>query len=320
MNRIFTLFMLCGTLLLGGGCTKEDLSDCHTKVHLNLSYTHNEDNEDRLDELATCGELFLYDAAGTLLEQRALSASEIESGVVNLSVAQAAGEYSAVVWINASGSGDYAFSGEETMPTMRLEVLHENGQVGKPLPNWRPLGELMHGVHKFTTDGKRTPIEGAVSLRKLTNHVNIVLEGAVSGTYANGNPTSYSIQLTGSNGAYGCHADKLSCQRLNYAANYFTDVPDMGTNALVGEFHTLHLTPGDDMRLTVFIGTSTLYDEPLTELLRKAYEAPGGNPSGDTFAEWLWRHDEYILKFDSNMMLTAIKVLDWVSVEDIGGI
>ena len=36
--------------------------------------------------------------------------------------------------------------------------------------------------------------------------------------------------------------------------------------------------------------------------------------------ELLWRNDEWGFKFDANLMLTEVKVLDWIGVEDIGGI
>lgn len=314
------LFIL--PFFVAGGCTKEDTSDCRTAVRLQLSYTHNQDNAEKFDDLVSCGELFLYDGAGALLERRMLSAGEIETGEVSFSVGQEAGKYSAVVWLNASCCDDYVLSGEDTMSTMRLEVLHDNGHVGDSYPNWQPLGELMHGISEFATDGLRTTVDAEISLRKLTNHIHIILDGAAKSTYAVGNPTSYSIQLSGSNGAYDCHADKLACQRLDYGVNYWNNLPDLGVDALIGEFHTLHLVPGDDMRLMVFNGTSTLYDESLTELLQNVYDKGGSdiNPYGDTFSEWLWRFDEYALRFDSNMALTAVKILDWISIESAGGI
>lgn len=304
------------------GCTKENMCDCQTEVRLQLSYEHNKNNTEHFEDLGLCGELFVYDGGGRLLKNRLLDVGEMESGEVEFSVAQEAGNYSAVVWINASCSGDYVFSGVETMSTMRLEVLHDNGLVGTLYPNWQSLGELMHGVYEFTTDGLRTPVEDTVSLRKLTNFIYVVLDGVVGETYVAGSPTSYTIQLMGSNGAYGCYANKLACQRLNYAVNYWTNYPDMRANALVGEFQTLHLIPDDDMRLLVFSGTTMLYNESLTELLRKVFDKGGINinPYGDTFSEWLWRFDEYALRFDSNMTLKAIKLLDWVYLDDIDGL
>lgn len=50
MNRLFTLFTLCVAVLLSGGCTKEDLSDCQTDVTLKLSYTLNPQDRDLWSE------------------------------------------------------------------------------------------------------------------------------------------------------------------------------------------------------------------------------------------------------------------------------
>lgn len=320
MNRLFTLSMLCGMLLLGGGCTKEDLSDCRTKVHFKLSYTHNLHDAELIDgELASCGELFLYDAEGNLIPgyPHRLDAEELAGSThVELSVSQEAARYTAVVWINGVCSGDYSLSGTETLSTHRIDVVHNDGQVGRPAPNY--LGELLHGIEEFTTDGKRTTVEATVHLRRLTNYIRVTLKGAVSSTYAGGNPTPYSIQLTGSNGSYDSRAGKLPGRKLNYYTDYWHSEPGLDKD-LLGVAQTLHLTPGDDTRLTVFGGGgSILYNELLVELLEKVY--PIDNKYNDTFDEWLWRCAEYEFVFDANMVLTDIVALDWHSIEDIGGI
>ena len=83
---------------------------------------------------------------------------------------------------------------------------------------------------------------------------------------------------------------------------------------LTAVFHTLHLT--DDMRLTIWNGTSKLHDYNVRELIELALKEQGEILS----EELLWRNDEWGFKFDANLMLTEVKVLDWIGVEDIGGI
>ena len=283
--------MLCVAVLPSGGCTKEDLSDCQTDVTLKLSYTQNPQDRDLWSETAEFGEFFLYDGStGELVQSRPLGSEEVLNQTVRFKVPQAAGSYTAVVWANHRQE-DYTLEGTGTLGGMRLKLRHENGQVGRPYPNWQELGYVLGGMQTFTTDGQRTPVEGTVSHRKNTNVVQVILQGAVSGMRG-ANPTGYTIQLTGKNG------------------------PDHSVSGsdLTAVFHTLHLT--DDMRLTIWNGTSKLYDENVRDLIRKALESEGGSLS----EELLWRNDEWGFKFDANLMLTEVKVLDWIGVEDIGGI
>lgn len=310
MNRLFTLFTLCGALLLSSGCTKEDLSDCRTDVTLNLSYTLNPQDRDLWSETAEFGEFFLYDrSTGELLQNRTLSQDEVLNQKLRFKVPQGAGSYTTVVWANHRQE-DYTLEGTETLGGMRLKLRHENGQVGRPHPNWREIGYAMGGMHSFTTDDKRTPYEGTVPARKNTNTVHVILQGAAPGTYGP-NPTGYTIQLTGRNGIYNSQNEPMTqeCPSLSYAPDY-----DATGGNLTAFFHTLHLT--DDMRLTIWNGTSKLYDENVRDLIRKALESEGGSLS----EELLWRNDEWGFKFDANLVLTEVKVMDWISVEDIGGI
>ena len=205
---------------------------------------------------------------------------------------------------------DYTLEGTGTLGGMRLKLRHENGQVGRPYPNWQELGYVLGGMQTFTTDGQRTPVEGTVSHRKNTNVVQVILQGAVSGMRG-ANPTGYTIQLTGKNGVYNSQNEPLTQESptLSYTPDHSVSGSD-----LTAVFHTLHLT--DDMRLTIWNGTSKLYDENVRDLIRKALESEGGSLS----EELLWRNDEWGFKFDANLMLTEVKVLDWISVEDIGGI
>ena len=70
------------------------------------------------------------------------------------------------------------------------------------------------------------------------------------------------------------------------------------------------------MRLTIWNGTSKLHDYNVRELIELALKEQGEILS----EELLWRNDEWGFKFDANLMLTEVKVLDWIGVEDIGGI
>lgn len=310
MNKLFNLFMLCGAVLLSGGCTKEDLSECQTDISLKLSYTLNPQDRDLWSETVEFGEFFLYDrATGELLQNRPLSSEEVLTQKLRFKVPQGVGSYMTVVWANHRKE-DYTLEGTETFGAMRLKVRHENGQVGRPYPNWQELGYAMGGVFSFTTDDKRTPVEGSVSLRKTSNAVTVILQGAVAGSRG-ANPTGYAIRLAGKNGVYDSWNEPLTQESptLGYT-------PDHRVNKknLEAVFHTLHLT--EDMRLTIWNGTTKLYDKNVRELIRKAVESEGGTLS----EELLWRNDEWGFKFDANMMLVGVKVLDWVSVEDIGGI
>lgn len=310
MNRLFILFTLCVAVLPSGGCTKEDLSDCQTDVTLRLTYTQNPQDRDLWTETAEFGEFFLYDGStGELVQSRPLGSEEVLNQTVRFKVAQAAGSYTAVVWANHRQE-DYTLEGTETLGGMRLKVRHENGQVGRPYPNWQELGYALGGMQTFTTDGQRTPVEGTVSHRKNTNVVQVILQGAVSGTRG-ANPTGYTIQLTGKNGVYNSQNEPLPQE--SPTLNYIPDHSVSGSD-LTAVFHTLHLT--DDMRLTIWSGSTKLYDENVRDLIRKALESEGGSLSEDL----LWRNDEWGFKFDANLMLTEVKVLDWISVEDIGGI
>ena len=73
------------------------------------------------------------------------------------------------------------------------------------------------------------------------------------------------------------------------------------------------LEPFDDLCRRKGYGNRS---EAIRDLIRKALESEGGSLS----EELLWRNDEWGFKFDANLMLTEVKVLDWISVEDIGGI
>lgn len=310
MNRLFILFTLCVAVLLSGGCTKEDLSDCQTDVTLKLSYTQNPQDRDLWSETAEFGEFFLYDGStGELVQSRSLGSEEVLNQTLRFKVPQAAGNYTAVVWVNHRQE-DYTLEGTETLGAMRLKLQHENGQVGRPYPNWQVLGYALGGMQTFTTDGLRTPVESTVSHRKNTNAVTVILQGAVSGTRG-ANPTGYTIQLTGKNGVYNSQNEPLTQESptLSYTPDHSVKDKD-----LTAVFHTLHLT--DDMRLTIWNGTSKLYDENVRELIELALKEQGEILS----EELLWRNDEWGFKFDANMMLTEVKVLDWIGVEDIGGI
>lgn len=310
MNRLFTLFTLCWAVLQSVGCTKEDLSDCQTDITLQLSYTLNPQDRDLWSETAEFGEFFLYDrSTGRLLQSRALDSDEVLQQALRFKVPQGVGSYTAVVWANHHAE-DYTLEGTETLGSMRLKVRHENGQVGQPYPDWQELGYALGGMYSFTTDDQRTPVEGTVSHRKTTNVVTVILQGAAPGSRG-ANPTGYTIQLTGKNGVYNSLNEPLPQESptLSYTPDYSVSSQD-----LVSVFHTLHLT--DDMRLRVWDGTTSLYDENVRDLIRKAVESEGGTLSEDL----LWRNDEWGFKFDANMMLVGVKVLDWISVEDIGGI
>lgn len=225
-------------------------------------------------------------------------------------VPQAAGSYTAVVWANHRQE-DYTLEGTGTLGGMRLKLRHENGQVGRPYPNWQELGYVLGGMQTFTTDGQRTPVEGTVSHRKNTNVVQVILQGAVSGMRG-ANPTGYTIQLTGKNGVYNSQNEPLTQESptLSYTPDHSVSGSD-----LTAVFHTLHLT--DDMRLTIWNGTSKLYDENVPGSYPQGAGERGRQPEPE---ELLWRNDEWGFKFDANLMLTEVKVLDWISVEDIGGI
>lgn len=310
MNRLFTLFMLCVAVLPSGGCTKEDLSDCQTDVTLKLSYTLNPQDRDLWSETAEFGEFFLYDGStGELVQSRPLGSEEVLNQTVRFKVPQAAGSYTAVVWVNHRQE-DYTLEGTGTLGGMRLKLRHENGQVGRPYPNWQELGYVLGGMQTFTTDGQRTPVEGTVSHRKNTNVVQVILQGAVSGMRG-ANPTGYTIQLTGKNGVYNSQNEPLTQESptLSYTPDHSVKDKD-----LTAVFHTLHLT--DDMRLTIWNGTSKLHDYNVRELIELALKEQGEILS----EELLWRNDEWGFKFDANLMLTEVKVLDWIGVEDIGGI
>ena len=73
------------------------------------------------------------------------------------------------------------------------------------------------------------------------------------------------------------------------------------------------------MRLTIWNGTSKLYDENVRDLIRKCLDKLE-DKGIELTEELMWRNDEWGFKFDANLMLTEVKVLDWIGVEDIGGI
>lgn len=135
--------MLCVAVLPSGGCTKEDLSDCQTDVTLKLSYTQNPQDRDLWSETAEFGEFFLYDGStGELVQSRPLGSEEVLNQTVRFKVPQAAGSYTAVVWANHRQE-DYTLEGTGTLGGMRLKLRHENGQVGRPYPNWQELGYVL---------------------------------------------------------------------------------------------------------------------------------------------------------------------------------
>ncbi len=301
MRRLLYSFLLAAALL-GTGCTKEDLSDCPTEVRLDLNFTYNKDGVDRFASEVSSAEFFLYGQNGELLWSRTLTADEIAAQSLSLSVGPGAASYTAVLWANYT-QVHYDLTGQERTEAMNLALKHADGVVSQ-----RP-GHLLHGTLNFETDAERTPVHRLMSLRKLTNTVHVILEGAMSGT-RNASGTPYSVQLSGSNGAYNYDGSKAASRSLTYLPEY-THYVEGHQQALGADFTTMHLCTGDDMRVTVFNGSQTLYDELLVPLLMQSDEI---NTDED-----LWRYDEYTLLFNANMVLTAIKVLDWTIIDTSDG-
>lgn len=301
MRRLLYSLLLAAALL-GTGCTKEDLSDCPTEVRLDLNFTYNKDGVDRFASEVSSAEFFLYGQNGELLWSRTLTADEIAAQSLSLSVGPGAASYTAVLWANYT-QVHYDLTGQERTEAMNLALKHADGVVSQ-----RP-GHLLHGTLNFETDAERTPVHRLMSLRKLTNTVHVILEGAMSGT-RNASGTPYSVQLSGSNGAYNYDGSKAASRSLTYLPEY-THYVEGHQQALGADFTTMHLCTGDDMRVTVFNGSQTLYDEPLVPLLMQSDEI---NTDED-----LWRYDEYTLLFNANMVLTAIKVLDWTIIDTSDG-
>ena len=233
---------------------------------------------------------------------RTLTADEIAAQSLSLSVGPGAASYTAVLWANYT-QVHYDLTGQERTEAMNLALKHADGVVSQ-----RP-GHLLHGTLNFETDAERTPVHRLMSLRKLTNTVHVILEGAMSGT-RNASGTPYSVQLSGSNGAYNYDGSKAASRSLTYLPEY-THYVEGHQQALGADFTTMHLCTGDDMRVTVFNGSQTLYDELLVPLLMQSDEI---NTDED-----LWRYDEYTLLFNANMVLTAIKVLDWTIIDTSDG-
>lgn len=301
MRRLLYSLLLAAALL-GTGCTKEDLSDCPTEVRLDLNFTYNKDGVDRFASEVSSAEFFLYGQNGELLWSRTLTADEIAAQSLSLSVGPGAASYTAVLWANYT-QVHYDLTGQERTEAMNLALKHADGVVSQ-----RP-GHLLHGTLNFETDAERTPVHRLMSLRKLTNTVHVILEGAMSGT-RNASGTPYSVQLSGSNGAYNYDGSKAASRSLTYLPEY-THYVSGYKQALGADFTTMHLCTGDDMRVTVFNGSQTLYDELLVPLLMQSDEI---NTDED-----LWRYDEYTLLFNANMVLTAIKVLDWTIIDTSDG-
>lgn len=301
MKRLLYSLLLAAALL-GTGCTKEDLSDCPTEVRLDLNFTYNKDGVDRFASEVSSAEFFLYGQNGELLWSRTLTADEIAAQSLSLSVGPGAASYTAVLWANYT-QVHYDLTGQERTEAMNLALKHADGVVSQ-----RP-GHLLHGTLNFETDAERTPVHRLMSLRKLTNTVHVILEGAMSGT-RNASGTPYSVQLSGSNGAYNYDGSKAASRSLTYLPEY-THYVEGHQQALGADFTTMHLCTGDDMRVTVFNGSQTLYDELLVPLLMQSDEI---NTDED-----LWRYDEYTLLFNANMVLTAIKVLDWTIIDTSDG-
>lgn len=65
------------------------------------------------------------------------------------------------------------------------------------------------------------------------------------------------------------------------------------------------------MRLLITNGTQVMVDRPLTEMLMQSEDIKTNDD--------LDCYDEYTLCFDSNYMLTGIKVNDWTEVGHSGG-
>lgn len=301
MRRLLYSLLLAAALL-GTGCTKEDLSDCPTEVRLDLNFTYNKDGVDRFASEVSSAEFFLYGQNGELLWSRTLTADEIAAQSLSLSVGPGAASYTAVLWANYT-QVHYDLTGQERTEAMNLALKHADGVVSQ-----RP-GHLLHGTLNFETDAERTPVHRLMSLRKLTNTVHVILEGAMSGT-RNASGTPYSVQLSGSNGAYNYDGSKAASRSLTYLPEY-THYVEGHQQALGADFTTMHLCTGDDMRVTVFNGSQILYDEPLVPLLLQSDEIRN--------CDDLWRYDEYTLLFDANMVLTAIKVLDWTIIDTSDG-
>ena len=301
VRRLILPFLTAALLL--AGCTKEDLSDCPTEVRLSLDFSYNKWGADKFSEEVTGAELFLYGEDGGLLWRRVLTDQEIASQSVTLDLESQLASYTAVLWANVSEE-DYELSGTEQRETMNFALRHTDGVVLE-----RP-GHVLNGAVEFETDGSREDVGVTLALRKLTNTIHVVLEGAASGTYASDSGTPYSVQITGSNGAYNYDGSKADSRMLTYLPEYTLGVTGYN-QALGADFTVMHLQTGDDMRVTVFSNSQTLYDEPLVPLLMQSDEI-----STD---EDLWRFDEYTLFFDANMVLTAIKVLDWTYIDHSEG-
>lgn len=298
---IFPLLLLLLPLL--GGCIGESMEECPIRTSLPLEYTFNLSGEDKFSQNVQSGEFFLYDAGGLLLERRTLAPSEIAAACIPLRLAP--GSYTCVLWGNWQPS-DYRFSGEGTLKGMKLSLAEQDGRVkNRPQPLFHASAEL--------EVKPQTPLTCGLSLRKDTHVIHIILESTMSGvqpTRAVSSETSYGMTLTGSNGVYNYDNTPATCRKLTYLPDYIRFVPEH-KNALGADFTVMRLWKGDDMRLLITNGTQVMVDRPLTEMLMQSEDIKTNDD--------LDCYDEYTLCFDSNYMLTGIKVNDWTEVGHSGG-
>ena len=294
------LFLL---LPLLWSCIAEELEGCPVGMELQLEYTFNPSNEDKFAQSVQGGEFFLYDADGQLLQRRSLTSTEIASARMPLKLAP--GSYTCVLWGNWQPA-DYRFTAEGTLKGMKLSLIEQDGRVeNRPQPLFHASAEL--------EIKPQTPAKHRLSLRKSTNVIHVILEGAMSGVQPTrdiSSGTSYGMTLTGSNGVYNHDNTPATGRELTYFPDYIRFVPGY-KNALGADFTVMRLWKGDDMRLFITNGTQVMVDRPLTEMLMQSDKI---NTDDD-----LDRYDEYTLRFDSNYMLTGIKVDDWTEVGQSGG-
>lgn len=271
------VFLLC--------CCRKDSGEPRSRLRLHLSFTFHGEDKDLFDDVANTGDIFIYRSDGSLLEHRAMTESERDAAVLDLSV-PSGDTYTVVFWGNLDRE-NYVLNGEHSLSTHRVDLLGSSGEFGYI------LSDLLHGVFVFPASSGVPVSDYDVSLRSLTNQVNVFLEGAMNWTRAEGTP--FEVMISGTGSSYGWDAASLPGKSLTYRAVYTPDFPGYD-HALAATFHTLHMTPSDDFRLIVFNGPDIIYNEPLVPLLMQ-------NPDIQT-EEDLWRHSFWFLCFDSNMDLS----------------
>lgn len=287
-------------LLLVSGCIAEDYSDCQIGVIFNLSYTLNQDNQNKFDQQVESVSLFIYDEHGTFIRVVQCNPANHTIKIDDLPGGKT---YKAVFWANDTD----AFYTLDRTANLDTHTLTLNGDGNNEIQNFS--GTLFHNYIPFEIHnyGIRTV---QVPLVKNTNRVTIKLKNA-TGFPVTGD---YRVTISGSNAVYKYDNSLVASQpSIIYYPIAHTDTAGEYTY----ELNIGRMFFGDDLHVDIAKGGTTLERIPLVATLAQHSSLLQTDLDLDRYDEY---ELEYSLGKDDTIFLTFIRINEWQNVIQNGGI